>query len=139
MTGDGRADAIATEPNGTLWLYRNGGRDTTPYGTGAALTGVAKGDTRFPPYLYVVNAVTLDSPHEGTPATAACAAEMNSTAGATGFTVNSWNAHGRSLHTGDRAVTGDYPSWPYLTGFVDTDAPGPVDWAFNAARSWSLG
>ena len=34
VTGDGRADLVATKPDGTLWLYANSGSDTTPYGGG---------------------------------------------------------------------------------------------------------
>jgi hypothetical protein len=33
VTGDGRADVAAERPDGTLWLYANGGSNTTPYGT----------------------------------------------------------------------------------------------------------
>jgi hypothetical protein len=34
VTGDGRADVTATRPDGTLWLYTNGGSNTAPYSTG---------------------------------------------------------------------------------------------------------
>ncbi|MFD5828348.1 FG-GAP-like repeat-containing protein [Lentzea sp. NPDC060358] len=37
VTGDGRADVTATRPDGTLWLYVNGGSDTSPYGTGSQI------------------------------------------------------------------------------------------------------
>jgi hypothetical protein len=32
VDGDGRADLVATRPNGSLWLYRNGGTPSHPYG-----------------------------------------------------------------------------------------------------------
>jgi hypothetical protein len=32
VDGDGRADLVATKPNGTLWLYRNTGSASHPYG-----------------------------------------------------------------------------------------------------------
>ncbi|WP_439379490.1 FG-GAP-like repeat-containing protein [Amycolatopsis lexingtonensis] len=35
VTGDGRADLVAVKPDGTLWLYTNGGSDTAPYSSGA--------------------------------------------------------------------------------------------------------
>jgi hypothetical protein len=34
VTGDGRADIVAAKPDGTLWLYTNGGDNTSPYSTG---------------------------------------------------------------------------------------------------------
>jgi FG-GAP-like repeat len=34
VTGDGRSDMIARKPDGTLWLYTNGGSNTAPYSTG---------------------------------------------------------------------------------------------------------
>jgi hypothetical protein len=37
VTGDGRADLVASRPDGTLWLYTNLGSDTAPYGTGARI------------------------------------------------------------------------------------------------------
>ncbi|HWO60730.1 MAG TPA: GH25 family lysozyme [Umezawaea sp.] len=37
VTGDGRADLVAARPDGTLWLYTNGGSDTAPYSTGAQI------------------------------------------------------------------------------------------------------
>jgi hypothetical protein len=37
VTGDGRADLIARKPDGTLWLYTNGGSDTAPYSTGSQI------------------------------------------------------------------------------------------------------
>jgi GH25 family lysozyme M1 (1,4-beta-N-acetylmuramidase) len=57
VTGDGRADLIARKPDGTLWLYANGGSNTAPYGTasqigsawqqfGWFLTGDVTGDGR---------------------------------------------------------------------------------------------
>jgi len=33
VTGDGRADVVAARPDGTLWLYTNGGSNTSPYST----------------------------------------------------------------------------------------------------------
>ncbi|MBE8523840.1 VCBS repeat-containing protein [Amycolatopsis sp. H6(2020)] len=40
VTGDGRADLVAAKPDGTLWLYPNGGNNTSPYSTGSQI-GVA--------------------------------------------------------------------------------------------------
>ncbi|MFJ7213421.1 GH25 family lysozyme [Amycolatopsis sp. NPDC098790] len=37
VTGDGRADLTATKPDGTLWLYTNGGSNTAPYGSGTLI------------------------------------------------------------------------------------------------------
>ena len=37
VTGDGRADIVAERPDGTLWLYINGGSNTAPYGTGSQI------------------------------------------------------------------------------------------------------
>ncbi|MFJ7213422.1 FG-GAP repeat domain-containing protein [Amycolatopsis sp. NPDC098790] len=37
VTGDGRADLVAAKPDGTLWLYTNGGSDTAPYSTGSQI------------------------------------------------------------------------------------------------------
>jgi hypothetical protein len=37
VTGDGRADIVATKPDGTLWLYANGTSDTAPYSTGTQI------------------------------------------------------------------------------------------------------
>ncbi|WP_370962357.1 GH25 family lysozyme [Amycolatopsis sp. cg9] len=37
VTGDHRADLTATKPDGTLWLYTNGGSDTAPYSSGALI------------------------------------------------------------------------------------------------------
>lgn len=37
LTGDGRADIVAERPDGTLWLYVNGGSNTAPYGTGSQI------------------------------------------------------------------------------------------------------
>lgn len=37
VTGDSRADLVATRPDGTLWLYTNGGSDTAPYSTGTRI------------------------------------------------------------------------------------------------------
>jgi hypothetical protein len=34
VTGDDRADVVAAKPDGTLWLYTNGGNNTSPYSTG---------------------------------------------------------------------------------------------------------
>jgi hypothetical protein len=38
-TGDARADIVATKPDGTLWLYVNGGSNTSPYSTGSLIGG----------------------------------------------------------------------------------------------------
>ena len=40
----------------------------------AALTGTARGDPDFPPYLYVEDAMTLSTPHQGVPISFACGA-----------------------------------------------------------------
>jgi hypothetical protein len=45
VTGDGRADVVAERPDGTLWLYANGGSNTTPYGT---VTQIGTGWQQFP-------------------------------------------------------------------------------------------
>ncbi|MDS0136667.1 MULTISPECIES: VCBS repeat-containing protein [unclassified Amycolatopsis] len=37
VTGDGRADLVAARPDGTLWLYTNGGNNTSPYSTGSQI------------------------------------------------------------------------------------------------------
>ena len=37
VTGDGRADIVATKPDGTLSLYTNGGNNTAPYATGITI------------------------------------------------------------------------------------------------------
>ena len=37
VTGDGRADLVAIKPDGTLWLYTNGGSNTAPYATGVLI------------------------------------------------------------------------------------------------------
>jgi hypothetical protein len=37
VTGDGRADLVATRPDGTLWLYTNEGSNTAPYSTGTQI------------------------------------------------------------------------------------------------------
>jgi DNA-directed RNA polymerase subunit N (RpoN/RPB10) len=37
VTGDGRADIVAARPNGSLYLYVNGGSDTEPYSTGRVI------------------------------------------------------------------------------------------------------
>ncbi len=37
VTGDGRADVVAMRPDGTLWLYVNGGSDTAPYSSGTQI------------------------------------------------------------------------------------------------------
>ncbi len=37
VTGDGRADLVARKPDGTLWLYTNGGSDTAPFSTGSQI------------------------------------------------------------------------------------------------------
>jgi hypothetical protein len=37
VTGDGRADIVAAKPDGTLWLYPNGGSNTSPYSTGSQI------------------------------------------------------------------------------------------------------
>ena len=34
VTGDGKADLLATRPDGTLLLYTNGGNASSPYSTG---------------------------------------------------------------------------------------------------------
>lgn len=34
VTGDGRADLLATRPDGTLWMYAHGGDNNAPYSTG---------------------------------------------------------------------------------------------------------
>jgi GH25 family lysozyme M1 (1,4-beta-N-acetylmuramidase) len=57
VTGDGRSDMVARKPDGTLWLYTNGGSNTAPYATGTLigtswqnfrwfLTGDVTGDGR---------------------------------------------------------------------------------------------
>jgi FG-GAP-like repeat len=57
VTGDGRTELVARRPDGTLWMYRNGGNATSPYGTGTQigvswqqflwfLTGDVNGDRR---------------------------------------------------------------------------------------------
>ena len=37
VTGDGRADIVATKPDGLLTLYTNGGSNTAPYNTGSQI------------------------------------------------------------------------------------------------------
>jgi FG-GAP-like repeat/Tachylectin len=37
VTGDARADIVATKADGTLWLYANSGSNTAPYGSGAQI------------------------------------------------------------------------------------------------------
>jgi hypothetical protein len=37
VTGDARADMVAVKPDGTLWLYVNGGNDSAPYSTGTQI------------------------------------------------------------------------------------------------------